>query len=428
MYNITLPHKAWAAGDTLTALAKFVPTSKGVKVWSIASTITETVKLSPKNVHRPDFFESTRPVAVAEHEVIGGRLVSPTSVHGSRQESSVEPSAQAEPSVCAGGDENDGQNDDLVARLYITLPSSLTPTHDMEPIRVTHRIRFSISIANLDGHTSELRCTLPVHVLHNHVLSAARAAALPTRRALFGIYNDPEDTIEDTQLPSYNAHLRDTVPATYQPYSVPPGTRTPSSGLQSPSLRPLSEIPNDPLLDRITSALLRHHLSNDNGGGEDSSPPASRLPSRLPSRASSPERGSRSSVRTTTTQSHEGRGIFRKPFSVIASSFSHSHRSRSFQSITALSQPPTPDTTEMPTGSETLDMNTARRSAPSSPRISSHSTLYRFDEVPNYETASRGFAGGGIPPLTSMRGLPTYEEARTHPLTPDPTTPPSPDA
>ena len=425
MYNIILPHKAWAAGDTLTALVKVVPTSKGVKVRSITSTIVETVKLSPKNVHRPDFLESTRPVAVTEHEVIGGRLVSPASTRDPRRESPAESSAQAESGVFSGGEENNGQNEDLVARLDITLPSSLTPTHDMEPIRVTHRIRFVISIANLDGHTSELRCTLPIHVLDKHVLSEARAASLPTRRILLGIYNDPEETIEDTQLPSYNAHLRDTVPTTHQSYSVSSGTRTPSSGLHSPSLRPHSEIPNDPLIDRITSALLGHHLSNDNSGGEDSSPPMSRFPSRLPSRAPSPERSPRSNVRTAATHPHETRGIFRKPFSVITSSFSNSHRTRSFQSITALSQPPTSDITEMPNGSETLYMNTARRSAPSSPRISTHNTLYRFDEVPNYETASRGFAGGGVPPLTSMRGLPTYEEARTHPLTPDSTTPPS---
>ena len=428
MYSILLPHKAWAAGDTLTALAKFVPTSKGVKVYSITSTISETVQLSPKNVHRTDALESTRPVVVTEHDVIGGRLVSPAPVHDSGQESPAEPSARVGSSARGLEEENDGQNDELVTRLDVTLPSSLTPTHDMEPIRVTHCIRFTISIANPDGHTSELRCTLRIHVLDRRVLPEARFASLPTRRLLLGTYNDPEETIEDNQLPSYNAHLRDTVPTTDQPYSVPSGSRTPSSGLQSPSLRAHSDMPNDPLLDRITSALLGHHLSSTNGGGEDRSPPISRLSSRLPSRSSSPERGSRGSIRTTATHPHDSRCIFRKPFSAITSTFSHSHRTRSYQSITALSQPHTPDITEMPTGNETLDLSTARRSAPSSPRVSTHNIPYRFDEVPNYETASRGFAGGGVPPLTSLRGLPTYEEASIHPLTPDSTTPPSPDA
>ena len=428
MYSVILPHKAWAAGDTLTALTKFVPTSKGVKVCSITSTISETVKLSPKNVHRTDVLESTRPVAVVEHEVIGDRMVSPTSVQDPEQEYPAEPATPDCSSVWSGEEENNGQSDDLVARLDITLPSSLTPTHDIEPIRVSHRIRFSISITNLDGHTSKLHCTLPIHVLDKRVLLEARAASLPTRRVLLGIHNDPEETIEDTQLPSYDAHLRDAVPATDQPYSVPSGTRTPSSGLHSPSLSPLSDTPNDPLLDRITSALLGHRPSNNNGGEEDQSPPLSRLPSRLPSRASSPERGSRSSVRTTPTNSHESRGIFRKPFSVITSSFSHNHRTRSYHTVTALSQHHTPDITEMSTeGLGTSDMDTTRKSAPSSPRISTHNVLYRFDEVPNYETASRGFAGGGVPPLTSTRGLPTYEEASARTRTPGSTAPPSPD-
>jgi len=34
-----------------------------------------------------------------------------------------------------------------------------------------------------------------------------------------------------------------------------------------------------------------------------------------------------------------------------------------------------------------------------------------FSQVPDYSIASRGFIGGGVPPLSSMRGLPSYEEA-----------------
>lgn len=34
-----------------------------------------------------------------------------------------------------------------------------------------------------------------------------------------------------------------------------------------------------------------------------------------------------------------------------------------------------------------------------------------FTQTPDYEVASRGFLGGGVPPLDSFRGLPSYEEA-----------------
>ena len=456
MYSILLPHKAWAAGDTLTAVAKFVPISKGVKVLSITSTISETVRLLPNTTHKMAAPEFTRPVAVTKHEVFGGKLVcvsechyknrvpllyhpedgsgqaSPVPVHDTGRESLAESSAQAGSNVGDEAEADDEQSGDLVARLDITLPSFLTPTHYVEPITVIHRVRWSILIANLDGHTSELRCSLSINVLDNRVLPEARAASTPTRRMLFGIYGGPEESIEETQLPSYNAHIRDRVPTTDQPHSVPSGTRTPSSALQSPSFRPhsgmhLPQVPADAPLDWITSALSRHQLSSNRRRSEDWSTPRSRLPSRLPSRASSPERGSRSSGHATPANSHEGRGVFRNPFSAIASSFSHSHRTRSHQSLTAPSQSHMPDSTDMPNRREASEVNTTQNSPPSPPHISSRSVPCHLNEVPDYETASRGFAGGGVPPLTSMRGLPTYEEASTQPPTPDSTTPPSPD-
>ena len=438
MYSILLPHKTWAAGDTLTALAKFVPISKGVRVLSITSTITETVKLSLKNTHRVETSDCTRPVAVTKHEMVGGRLVcisechyknrvplvyhredargqhSPVSVHEAGQDSPGEPSTRAGSGVGDGAEEND----DLVTHIDITLPSFLTPSHLMEPIIVTHRVRWSIFIANLDGHTSELRCSLGIRVLDNRVLPEARAASVPTRRILLGIYGDPEESVEDSQLPSYNAHIRDRVPVADQSYSTPSGPPTPSSGFQSPSFQAhsdmqLPQVPADAPLDWITSALSRHQLSNNCDRGEDWNIPSSRLSSRLPSRASSPERGSRSNSQTASVHSHESRGIFRNPFTAITSSFSHGHRTSSLQSITALSQPQTPDFTEAPARRRRSETNATHSPSPSSPNVSTRSMSSYFSEVPDYETASRGFAGGGVPPLTSMRGLPTYDEAST---------------
>ena len=437
MYNILLPHKAWAAGDTLTALAKFAPITKGVKVLSITSIISETVRFSPKTTAS----EYTRPVAIAKHDIVGGKPVrmsechyknriplpyhredargqlSPMPMQYPSQESSAESSPRPGSSVGGAEEQNNEQSDDLVVHLDIALPSFLTPTHTMEPITITHKIRWNILIANLDGHASELRCSLNIHVLHNNVLSEARAASAPTRRMLLGIYNGPKEDGEDIQLPSYNAHVRDRVPAIDQPCSVPSGTRTPSSGLQSPVIRAqldmqLPQVPTDAPLEWITSELSRHQLSNNVGRGGDRSASSSRFPSRLPSRASSPERGSRSNGRSSPSHPHESRGIFRNPFSAIASSFSHASRNHSHQSIPALSQPHTPDITEVPGGGMARS-NTTKNSPVSSRPASFSSMPSYFNEVPDYETASRGFAGGGVPPLTSMRGLPTYEEANT---------------
>ena len=53
-------------------------------------------------------------------------------------------------------------------------------------------------------------------------------------------------------------------------------------------------------------------------------------------------------------------------------------------------------------------MNTVQHTDPAN---SGPSLLHRaFTEVPDYSIAARGFLGG-VPPLTSMRGLPSYEES-----------------
>jgi hypothetical protein len=435
MYSILLPHKAWAAGDTLTALVKFVPICKGVRILSVTSTIYETVRLSLNRTAAPQY---TRPVAVAKHDIIGGKPVRMSEYHYghrvpllyhqedtrgrsslapiqcSRQEPPADSSSQAGSSVDGLAEGDNEQSDDLVAQLDVTLPSFLAPTQDVEPITVTHRVRWSILIANPDGHTSELRCSLNIHVLGNHVLSEARAASAPTRRMLLGIYDVPDGSDgEEIQLPSYNAHVCDRVPPTDRPYSFSSGTRTPSSGLQSPASQihfdtQLPHVPTDAPLEWIASELSRHQLSNNGGRSGDWSAPSSRFPSRLPSRASSPQHGSRSNGQPSPIHSHESRGTFRNRFSAIVSSFSLSPRNHSHQSITPLSQPHTPDTTEAPRRG-TTGTNTTQSSPLSSP-TSSRTSGY-FSEVPDYETASRGFAGGGVPPLTSVRGLPTYDEA-----------------
>ncbi|TFY65285.1 hypothetical protein EVJ58_g2065 [Rhodofomes roseus] len=151
---------------------------------------------------------------------------------------------------------------DVVTTLNITVPMHATPSHSLEPIQVTHRIRWSILIGNLDGHTSELRCSLPLHVLDNRLYEEARAATLHTRRILLGpqdieggvaIGTHGEDnTEEDMDLPSYPSHVRDRVANAYLPdaaalrvvnpwvmQGVSPTIGPPrsegSSGLQSPA-------------------------------------------------------------------------------------------------------------------------------------------------------------------------------------------------
>ena len=67
MYSIMIPHKAWAAGDRVTAVVKFQPLVKGARVQSVTTTINETVKLFGRGGAQ----ETTRTIATTRHEIVG---------------------------------------------------------------------------------------------------------------------------------------------------------------------------------------------------------------------------------------------------------------------------------------------------------------------------------------------------------------------
>ncbi|KAJ8518138.1 hypothetical protein ONZ45_g4772 [Pleurotus djamor] len=302
MYSIMLPHKAWAAGDKVVALAKFSPLAKGVRIISITSTVHETTKIySAKGVYQ----ESTHPVASVMHEMVGGvahevtrdelrrrrsasfgrspsGAASPAGL-GTRtppQSHTPTPSTSssapmfsmtplADPSSSSSSssahssprpamlplastatstytpsinpDETIETMDEMSTLLHIPIPpNTTTPTHSLDPIVVSHRLRWSILIHNLDGHTSELRCSLPIHVLDPRLLGEARQFTAVTRRFLLGDHhhhqhdyddgyggggetmNDEDaellmDNEEDLELPSYYSHVRDRVANMFLP-------------------------------------------------------------------------------------------------------------------------------------------------------------------------------------------------------------------
>ncbi|TFY59501.1 hypothetical protein EVG20_g7767, partial [Dentipellis fragilis] len=71
MYSIMIPHKAWAAGDTLTAVVKLSPLAKGVRVLHVTTTLNETVKLYT----RTGWQETTRPNTSCTHDIVDGHAV-----------------------------------------------------------------------------------------------------------------------------------------------------------------------------------------------------------------------------------------------------------------------------------------------------------------------------------------------------------------
>ncbi|KAJ7217717.1 hypothetical protein GGX14DRAFT_516928 [Mycena pura] len=493
MYSVMIPHKAWAVTDTLTALVKFSPLVKGVGVVTVETAIHETTKVHQRSTMQ----EHTRVVASVTHEIIEGTAVEvaerprwmTSRTHSAASTSTTTPAhhtngggdyfsftsaaspetnldAEAGPSLAPFLNPEDpleqGQ-DDVVTYLSLTIPPTVVPTHSLEPIAVSHRLRWKILIINPDGHTSELRCSLPLHLLDQRLLKEARACTSATRRLVMGGTEVPNEQ-EVVELPSYKAHVRDRVANMFlpeaatmrvtnpwlSPSSTPPALHTSSLagrvGQTSPAPHLLPHLPHAPgsgdsQLDWVNSELLlsmgtqtgtppleSHHPSSLRGLSSslnyDSNPasragsrPSSNWPSRLASRAPSPERrhsdaesiasipvaGPSETYVHSSNASRSLHGIYTvamKPFTVLA----HPHwpgmsaRSASHTSLSSLTsvaaEPP------QPSHSVTLP-------------DSSMSLLQRaYTAVPDYNAAAHGFIGG-VPPLSSLQGLPSYEEAES---------------
>ena len=389
--------------------------------------------------------------------------------------------------------------------LSLSLFTGVDTSEYGQPIQVSHRVRWTILIANLDGHTSELRCSLPIHVLDVRLADEARVATLATRRLLLGatdveggeavIGSGDEREEEAESLPSYPQHVRDRVANAYLPDAatmrvanawvvngispvIPPSTSETSSGGGSPAAfayetwqvgpghsgerpPPRSEhLPHEPSaggaapLEWVNTELLlslgreapeapifQNNNTHSQTQSQRTTPPSrtppeqqqqqqqqqqqhpsarpsrhgSRFASRANSRTTSPER-SRSSTELSDAARAEGEtfvhghstasrnvhGLFQiamKPFTSLTSTFS---RSGSHANLAALAGTP-------PSGAQTPRDGADGSGGAPVPMTTQEMLHHAFTQVPDYDMASRGFLGGGIIPLSSLRDLPTYE-------------------
>lgn len=408
MYALTLPFKAYAAGDDIPVNVKFMPLAKGVRVTAVTSVIKEYSLVHTRHSNHPDqrvaasvkhelrngqahlVIEETirppnhwhdrtnstshspsarTPLASSSHAAqrvagyfggatasagssINGRsnAASSSSAAASRSNnatasSSAAASTRSRNSIDSANDEDVEIGDDEInTQFTIPIPPWTTPSHSVHPVFVTHKIKWSCSISNADGHVSELRCALPIAILDHSLLEEARASGASTRGLLFG--GSGEDTAQ-VDLPSYSNHVYDRVAFADSgstsgfvprsstnassphgtPYNVtPPASRGPSrpgspTGQRAvdlnddlPPRRELSSWADSELL--LSLGSLRVH---SNGSSPNDTPPLSRGPSRplsrrnsrsgrssrvgsrAGSRASSPERG------TTPTNNEDQR-------------------------------------------------------------------------------------------------------------------------
>ncbi|EJD43969.1 hypothetical protein AURDEDRAFT_114483 [Auricularia subglabra TFB-10046 SS5] len=198
IYSVALPHRAWAAGDTLMALVKLVPLSKDATPSLLRMSLREDVRIVTSNGPRA----FTRHVATAAHPVIfppsPSTSTSPAATPG------VQMSAPSDPGPFA-----------------LHIPAKTIPTYRSSHISVKHHLDLLVQFA-APGTPRAFEChtvSLAVRVLAHTLLSSARIATLENRRALFGplpalmsIPRADGEGEEEQELPSYAAHVQDSIP------------------------------------------------------------------------------------------------------------------------------------------------------------------------------------------------------------------------
>ncbi|CAE6448465.1 unnamed protein product [Rhizoctonia solani] len=382
----------------------------------------------------------------------------PASASGSAEGQNTQPAASTSRLTDSPVDETSDQeagDEEVDTSLHITLPGSTSPSSIIEPILSLYKVKFSVIISNLDGHTSELRCALPIHVMDPRLADEVRLATNATHNLLFGSENAEES--QNIDLPSYQAHVLDRIAVAdvsqHTRTVSNPLSRTSSSanlaGMMTPngshnhsnpggysSATPGASMPNSPgpavPLDAVDPELLLSLGVHPSGPSSSSNTPpesrrdsragsrihsraSSRAGSRANSRANSPERGQHGhggiDGHKLAGALHSNRsGFFHlpssmkpfTPFTKTRNAFSL-HHSNSHSSAHAT----TPGSAS---GTHTPASFHPNGSGGHTPDEDATAVVDPLIRVPDYSVASRGFLGGGVTPLS--RDLPSYDQAQ----------------
>ncbi|KAJ7880373.1 hypothetical protein B0H14DRAFT_2707645 [Mycena olivaceomarginata] len=427
MFSVAIPHSAWAAGDEFVALLKVAPLVKGVGVLTVTTSLRETTKVFGRA--NP----ITRTVASVTHEIIGGKAVEMREVVDTKANtlnSLSGPSSGSSSRVSSSQPPADPiqSEDDVVTSLPMHIPHHLTPSHPLDPIQVTHTIHWTVIVTDVDGHLSDLFCSLPLTLLDSQLLSEARAHTKLARQLLVGGPDVPSESASDAnELPSYVAHVRDRVANMFLPEGqtlrvTNPWIRMGMSPIlggrrQSYNATPLEVFsdtddpyipdPEHPVfLDWVSAELLISHG-------------ASKIPS---PGLSTDETNSSADHSGTRSPASDHPPTPPTPFGSGFTTYTHtSTASRALPQLLVATMEPAsalthphwlasrPDPKDPRMSSVDIQRRVKEISVPSPP-VDSELLHRAFVEAPDYEIALRGFLGG-VPPLSSMQGLPSYDEA-----------------
>jgi len=229
VYSMSTPHKAWAAGDTLTCIFKGSIISKSLSVHQVRIAIIEerriwngyswdkrvaTVAQRTHDIHvkpSPPRRRLLRPAG--SNRSVSQLIASMTRPHSGRPQSSTAP-GPTHVSIIADVERSEL---DVFSVLEIAIPRSTTASHAVDPLRITHRISWTLSLIDsaspgrprvVDVHES----SLPIHVLDHRLLQSAHAATQMSRGLFFR--TSEREAYEDSHVPpSYTLHVRDRIPS-----------------------------------------------------------------------------------------------------------------------------------------------------------------------------------------------------------------------
>ncbi|KAI5294029.1 hypothetical protein KEM52_004831 [Ascosphaera acerosa] len=310
-YAISTPSKAVIFGTSVKVDFRLLPLLKGLKIGTITSQLVETHELT-LNPEDSEIYRSThkftRVIAEDTHS-LGGHHHHQTHRNGhhhhhlsritsgrSRRRSSGEASTQSSPS--STDEEADPMqqylSEDTPGYCFsrtLQLPKTLSrclQDCDTRGIKIKHKLKFRVQLHNPDGHTSELRATLPVSIFispslpldeHNALSMTSLRDALPSDAASGGADNNPLDVavaLAQQAPPLYGEHqfdqLYEEVDMTgYQTPAIASGGATPhgpgslsrSASVENMAgLSGLSYGMSGGMTGSISPAMLQHRLSN----------------------------------------------------------------------------------------------------------------------------------------------------------------------
>jgi hypothetical protein len=215
-YNIEIPSKAVAIGSIMPIHFHMVPLLKGLKLGNIKVQVIEyTALATPAGfTHSSERVNSEHVIPAPENELTG----------------------------------LDVWDFDEVVQLPTSLSKCTQDCTIRTAIKVAHKVKFAISLINPDGHTSELRASLPIYLFisPNVPISSSDPAAVPGSRhpeekMLFASssYDAGRSIVGDISAapPNYEDHIYDRL----------------YNGLPTPSLSPEESVVSTPYRSRRSS-------------------------------------------------------------------------------------------------------------------------------------------------------------------------------